>query len=182
VTWTFESLDCFLGARMPYLQKIWTVSRVLSSVEIDSASRSLALYSSSSVVGSDGFCIVGPFLRGADLVVVVRANVDDFAGVDLVDDDRGGLGDLGGADLKENGEFSGDVRGVDLIDGGEVEVIDGGGVDLWGRWVIKPDRKGLKTSGRAGEMAALSLFSSRDIRGRWIEERCCIAIAAFLEL
>jgi hypothetical protein len=111
-------------------------------------------------------------LRLADWVVAVRANVDDFARVDLIKDDRGG------ADLDDHGEFSGDVGGVDLIDGGGVEVIDGGGVDLWGRWVIKSDRKGLKNSGSAGEMAALSLFSSRDIRGRWMEERCCIATAA----
>jgi hypothetical protein len=118
-------------------------------------------------------------LRKADWVVVVGANVDDSARVDLIKVDRGGLDDVGGADLDDNGEFSGDVGGVDLIDGGGVEVIDGGGVDLWGRWVIKSDRKGLKNSGSAGEMAALSLFSSRDIRGRWMEERCCIATATF---
>ena len=179
MTRTFESLDCFLGARMPYLQKICAVARMLSRVDVDSTSRPLALYSSSSVTGSDGYCIVELLLRGADWVVVGGANVDDFARVGLIDDDRGILGDVGGSDLRDNGEFSSDVGGVDLIDGGGVEVIDGGGADLWGRWVIKLDRKGLKNSGSAGEMAALSLFSSRDIRGRRMEGRCCIATAAF---
>jgi hypothetical protein len=152
---------------------------MLSSADVDWVSRPLTLYSSSSIASSDGFCVVGPFLRGADLVVVVRGNVDNFARVDLIDDDRGGLDDRGGADLDDNGEFSGDVGGVDLIDGGGVEVIDGGGLDLWGRWAIKSDRKGLKNSGSAGEMAAPSLFSSRDIRGRWMKARCCIGTAAF---
>jgi hypothetical protein len=84
---------------MPYLRKIRIAARILSSVEVDSASRLLRLDSSSLGAGpkeatSDGSCRVGLSLRGADLVVV-RADSGDVGGVDLID-----------------------VGGVDLIDGG----------------------------------------------------------------
>jgi hypothetical protein len=122
VTRTFESLDSFLGARMPYLRKIRSAATILSSVEVDSVSRPLRLDSSSLEAGPkeaslDGSCIVGLSSRGADLVVVGGADVNDIGDLD------------GGADLDDVGADSGDsgdVGGVDLIDVGGVDLIDGG--------------------------------------------------------
>ena len=115
-TRTFERLDCLVGARIPYLRKTWSVSRILFNVDICGAG-----------AGAETGGVGG---AGSDIIVV-----------DLIN----GRGVRGGADQMEDGGVDGDRGGVVVNGdrGGVVVNSDRGGAVVdgdRGRVVVDGDR------------------------------------------